>query len=52
MTISLLFWILMLIWLVSGGVAAWPNLRAGLPNLVLFLLILILGWHNFGAPIH
>jgi hypothetical protein len=52
MTLGLIFWILMLIWLVWG---AWSNkgalLTAG-PGLALeFILFLLLGWQVFGAPV-
>jgi len=56
MTIGLVFWILMLLWLVLGIYWNWP---AGAPNwpiaggnLLLFILLLLLGWHSFGPPIH
>ncbi len=53
MTLTLLFWILMLLWVVAYGIgwdanAPWPT---RFPNLLLFLIILTLGWHVFGAPI-
>jgi hypothetical protein len=57
MTLGLAFWILMLLWLVLGLWTTWP--RAGAPNfpvlggnLLLFVLLTLLGWHAFGAPIH
>jgi len=56
MTLGLVFWILMLLWLIFG-LFNWYS-----PNRVpfgywghgvfLFILFLILGWHDFGAPIH
>ena len=52
MTIGLAFWILMLIWL---ALWAWPAITAGnfAPgNLLLFILLVLLGWKVFGAPIH
>lgn len=57
MSIGLVFWILMLIWLVFGswgiwnapGPPGWPVLGS---NLLLFVLLLLLGWHAFGPPIH
>ena len=56
MTLGLAFWILMLIWLVFGVYVGW---NAGAPNhyliggnLLLFILLLLLGWQTFGAPIH
>jgi hypothetical protein len=58
MTIGLAFWILMLIWLVWGFWSNWPS-AGGTPNyqfvggnLLLFVLLALLGWHDFGAPIH
>lgn len=57
MTLEIVFWILMLIWLVWGGVGNWP--AQGAPanriaiggHLLLFFIILVLGWAEFGAPI-
>jgi hypothetical protein len=60
MSKDLLFYILMLFWLVFGTWAYWPAPGApGTParygpigsQLLLFVLILILGWHAFGPPI-
>ena len=55
MTIGLVFWILMLIWLifgfayhggvVPGAYGVWGH------SLLLFVLLLLLGWAAFGAPI-
>jgi hypothetical protein len=52
-TLGLAFWILMLIWLVWGLWTTWPNPQGWASgNLVLFILLLLLGWHAFGPPIH
>jgi hypothetical protein len=51
MTFTLLFWILMLLWLVLGIWTAWPNHKAAGGNLLLFILLVIIGWQVFGAPI-
>lgn len=55
MSLGLAFWILMLIWLVWGGYVSYhagPLNPAGLGgNLLLFVLLLLLGWKAFGAPI-
>lgn len=54
MSIALVYWILMLLWLVLGfafGPAPF-NWRATGPNLLLFILLVLLGWKTFGAPIH
>ena len=54
MSFGLVFWILMLLWLVFGFWASWPTptLKGSGPNLLLFVLLVLLGWHVFGAPIH
>lgn len=57
MSLSLLFWILMLLWLLLGGYRNRTSFNA--PNgwsmwggdLFLFILLLILGWQIFGQPI-
>lgn len=57
MSLGLVFWILMLVWLVFGIWSAWPTIKeGGIKNsggtLLLFILLLVLGWKTFGAPIH
>jgi hypothetical protein len=52
MTLGLAFWILMLLWLVFGLWATWPNHYLVGGNVLLFVLLLLLGWKTFGAPIH
>jgi hypothetical protein len=55
MPLSFWFWLLMVLWLLFGfwreRVSGQPYLyyRAG-THLLLFLLITILGWRDFGAP--
>lgn len=51
MSLGLCFWIIMLLWLLLGLWHSWPQpwLLGG--NLMLFILLLLLGWHSFGAPI-
>jgi len=56
MTLALAFWILMLLWLVFGLYSHWPGFVSGQygpfgSTLLLFLLLLLLGWGVFGAPI-
>ena len=56
MPLRLLFWILMLFWLVLG--IAWPawngyggnSIHMG-GSVLLFLLLLVLGWKVFGRPV-
>lgn len=53
MTFGLCFWVLMLLWLVFGLWSAWPlNMKSGGGHLLLFILLLLLGWKVFGAPLH
>lgn len=52
MTFGLAFWILMLIWLAFGLWQSWPNHSVVGGNLLLFIVIVLLGWKVFGAPIH
>lgn len=51
MPLGLIFWIVMLIWLVFGIWQVWPDWKAGGPNAILFILLLLLGWKVFGAPV-
>ena len=56
MTIGLIFWILMLLWLVFGLWQNYPAITGGQwhpfgGTLLLFLLLLLLGWNAFGPPI-
>jgi hypothetical protein len=53
MSLGLIFWILMLLWLLGSAYTRWPlaNPRAYGVDLLLFILLLILGWGVFGAPI-
>jgi hypothetical protein len=49
MTFALAFWILMLLWLILWF---YPVGGPHAPNVVLFILLLLLGWRVFGTPIH
>ena len=58
MSASLVFWILMLLWLVLGS--PWPASaemrsssawRGSAPSLILFVLLFLIGWKIFGWPI-
>ena len=47
----------MFIWLIFGLYWTWPGVAGGQygpvgSNLLLFILLLLLGWHAFGAPLH
>lgn len=52
MSFGLLYWILMLVWFVFGLWQTWPDYKSHGGNLLLFVLLLVLGWRVFGAPIH
>jgi hypothetical protein len=61
LSLGLVFWILMLIWLVFGLVWNWPNSPGATAlapygpignTILLFVLFLLLGWHAWGPPIH
>ena len=53
MTLGLMFWILMLLWVVlSLAVHYYPGWGPWPGTILLFLLFLCLGWKVFGAPIH
>lgn len=55
MTLGLAYWILMLIWLIFGLYLGWSDFAANRfyvgGNLMLFILLLLLGWQVFGAPL-
>jgi len=55
MSLGLMFWVLMVIWLVFG--LAWHGGHVGIygpwiSTVLLFVLFLLLGWKVFGPPIH
>lgn len=52
MSLGIAFWICMLIWLVVGIWSSWPDYKSSGGNLLLFIILLLLGWKSFGAPIH
>ena len=44
MTLGLAYWIIMLIWLLFGLYTGY--------NLMLFVLLVLIGWKIFGPPLH
>jgi hypothetical protein len=52
MSFALCYWILMLIWLVFGFWSSGWNVKASGGNLLLFVLLVLVGWKCFGPPIH
>lgn len=56
MSIALIFWVLMLIWLVFGFWTNWPTAAGRGPAvggfLLQWILFALLGWAVFGVAIH
>jgi hypothetical protein len=56
MSIALVYWVLMLFWFVFGLWGSWPvtaaNAKPAVGNLLLFILLLLIGWKIFGPPVH
>jgi hypothetical protein len=56
MTMGVLFWVIMLIWLIFGIFTYWP--AAGGPpyplggHIILWILLALLGWKVFGPALH
>jgi len=51
MSMGSIFWTLMIIWLVLWGATTWGPGAAQFgwaPNILLFVLLFLLGWHDFG----
>jgi len=55
MSLGLIYWLCMLIWLVFGLWTNWPvsaaNARPIGGTVLLFILLLVIGWAVFGSPI-
>lgn len=56
MSISLLFWVIMVVWLLFGIWTSWPvgaaNGKAVAGTAILWVLLALLGWQVFGPAIH
>ena len=55
MSFGLIFWILMLLWLLSilGSRFGWAIAQIGIvSDILLWVLLALLGWHVFGAMVH
>ena len=57
MTLAILFWVLMIVWLAFGLWADYETgkpypFRSGARSFLVFILLFILGWATFGAPVH
>jgi hypothetical protein len=51
MTIGLLFWILFIVGLVFYGIGVVRTREYEIPGILFWVLIFLLGWAQFGAPI-
>jgi len=51
MTAGIWFWILYVISLLFCGYSWWPFNQGHAPSLLIYILIGLLGWGVFGAPI-
>ena len=55
MSISLLFWVIFIVYIVFGFYSNWPASGKGTAiggHLVVCILLALLGWAVFGAAIH
>jgi hypothetical protein len=50
MPLAIAYWVIMLIWLVLGLYQSGIVWLTG-PNIILFVLLLLLGWKVFGVPL-
>ncbi len=53
MSIGVLYWICMLLWIVLAGVyGPRPWGKASIPDVILLVLFGLIGWQLFGAAVH
>jgi hypothetical protein len=56
MPIGMVFWMLMILWFIFWGWTNWGGGSASqfgwAPNLLLFVLLFLLGWKDFGFVVH
>jgi hypothetical protein len=54
MPIGMIFWMLMILWFVFWGWTTWGPAAAynWAPSILLFVLLFLLGWHDFGFVVH
>ena len=52
MSLGLAYWVGMFIWVIFGVWTNWPNYKTNGWNLMLFILLVLLGWKVFGPPLH
>lgn len=49
MPIGVLFWMLMVLWIAFGTWNSWQDRFLLGGNLLLWILLALLGWHDFGS---
>lgn len=52
MSIAIWFWVIYVIAILFNVWSTWPINRANAGGLVFFILIGLLGWAQFGGPVH
>jgi hypothetical protein len=53
MSMSLVYWVVFLLSVIFWTWSVWPNFgKPAASSIVLFILLLLLGWRVFGPPIH
>jgi len=56
MPIGLIFWVIMLLWLLSWAAGQWGSQQfpwaVHASGLLFFILLFLLGWHDFGFIVH
>jgi hypothetical protein len=51
MTLAIAYWVCMLLWLCLGVWQNWGTPRAAGGSILLFVLLVLIGWQVFGSPI-
>jgi hypothetical protein len=56
MPIGLIFWVIMLLWIISWAAGQWGSQQfpwaVHASGLLFFILLFLLGWHDFGFIVH
>ncbi len=52
MSKALFFWVIYIVAVIVVAIFNWPFTRASAPWLILMLLVGVIGWAVFGAPVH
>ncbi len=52
MTFQIAYWVLMLVWVAVEATSKPLDLKSHKGNLILFVLLVLLGWKVLGPPLH